>query len=94
MPTQKKIPLDDPKHYATTWISGTITSLMSAPFDRVKTLLQIQHTSLQLTPETRYKGIGNCLKRIYTEEGPFALWRGNMASIYKLMYKSTLLIPL
>eukprot|EP01112_Ceratiomyxa_fruticulosa_P007022 TRINITY_DN1807_c0_g1_i2.p1 TRINITY_DN1807_c0_g1~~TRINITY_DN1807_c0_g1_i2.p1 ORF type:complete len:313 (+),score=15.26 TRINITY_DN1807_c0_g1_i2:155-1093(+) len=58
----------------TTLIKKTI----EAPFDRVKLLLQCQNEMIKNKKiETPYKGIFDCIKRIYKTEGIGSFWRGN-----------------
>jgi len=38
-------------------LSAAIAKTSVAPLERVKLLLQVQHTSKQIKPEERYKGI-------------------------------------
>jgi solute carrier family 25 (adenine nucleotide translocator) protein 4/5/6/31 len=62
-------------------ISGIAAKTVSAPMERVKLLLQTQGTNERLA--TKYNGIGDCVTRIYREEGVKAFWRGNMANIIR-----------
>ena len=62
-------------------IAGIISKTASAPLERVKLLLQTQHTNDRVTKP--YKGIGDCFSRILKEEGVRAFWRGNMANIIR-----------
>ena len=62
--------------------SGAVIKTIPAPLERVKLLLQTQSSNLQLK-EKKYKGIGDCFKRIYTEEGIRAYWRGNYANVIR-----------
>jgi solute carrier family 25 (adenine nucleotide translocator) protein 4/5/6/31 len=62
-------------------ISGIAAKTVSAPMERVKLLLQTQGTNERLA--TKYNGIGDCITRIYREEGVKAFWRGNMANIIR-----------
>lgn len=62
--------------------SGAVIKTIPAPLERVKLLLQTQSVNLQLK-EKKYKGIGDCFKRIYTEEGVRAYWRGNLANVIR-----------
>lgn len=44
-------------HFLAGGISAAIAKTSVAPIERVKLLLQVQHTSKQITEEQRYKGI-------------------------------------
>ncbi|KAJ1861983.1 ADP/ATP carrier protein [Coemansia sp. RSA 989] len=73
------------KDYAVSAISGGISShistLVGAPLDRVKLILQAQKASSQI--QTPYKGVINVFTRLPKEQGFFSLWRGNMATILR-----------
>lgn len=43
-------------------LSAAIAKTAVAPVERVKLLLQVQHTSTQITPEQRYKGTLDLLR--------------------------------
>lgn len=42
-------------------LSATVAKTAVAPLERVKLLLQVQHTSKQIKPEQRYKGMSERL---------------------------------
>ena len=50
----------DPKSFAQDFIAGGVAAAISktavAPIERVKLLLQVQHTSKQIAEAQRYKG--------------------------------------
>ena len=52
-----------------------------APFNRAQIIMQTQGTNPKIT--SSYKGIINCVRRINTEEGFKALWRGTMPDLLK-----------
>jgi len=54
-----------------------------APIERVKLLLQVQHTSKQITEAQRYKGIVDAFVRIPREQGFLSFWRGNLANVIR-----------
>ncbi|RYZ07327.1 MAG: hypothetical protein EON61_13390 [Alphaproteobacteria bacterium] len=61
--------------------AGAVSKTASAPLERVKLIMQTQKlNSALLRP---YTSPLDCVKRIYAEEGFWAFWRGNMASIYR-----------
>eukprot|EP01012_Entosiphon_sulcatum_P037951 TRINITY_DN4894_c0_g1_i1.p1 TRINITY_DN4894_c0_g1~~TRINITY_DN4894_c0_g1_i1.p1 ORF type:complete len:301 (-),score=43.60 TRINITY_DN4894_c0_g1_i1:9-911(-) len=61
-------------------VSGVIAKTACAPLERVKILLQTQHASTQVSKETQYKGIIDCVTRIPKEQGVSAFWRGNFTN--------------
>lgn len=64
-------------------ISAGISKTIIAPVERVKLLLQLQDASSQITEAGKYRGISDCVKRVWTEQGVISFWRGNMANIYR-----------
>ncbi|XP_037070052.1 ADP,ATP carrier protein-like [Pollicipes pollicipes] len=77
----------DPKSFMQDFIAGGVAAAISktavAPIERVKLLLQVQHTSKQLTEAQRYKGIIDCFIRIPKEQGFLSFWRGNLANVIR-----------
>jgi len=67
-------------------VSAAVAKTTVAPMERVKLLLQLQATSTQITRETRYKGIMDCLWRIPREQGFMSLWRGNLTNVYRYFF--------
>lgn len=61
--------------------AGSISKTVAAPLERVKLLLQTQDANKALT--NKYTGFGNCMMRVYTEEGFLAYWRGNWANVVR-----------
>uniref|UniRef100_A0A3P9D7Z0 ADP/ATP translocase n=1 Tax=Maylandia zebra TaxID=106582 RepID=A0A3P9D7Z0_9CICH len=64
-------------------IAAAISKTAVAPIERVKLLLQVQHASKQITAETQYKGIIDCVVRIPKEQGFISFWRGNLANVIR-----------
>jgi solute carrier family 25 (adenine nucleotide translocator) protein 4/5/6/31 len=62
-------------------LSGVIAKTATAPIERVKLLLQTQHSNDRVIKQ--YKGINDCFVRTVKEEGVLALWRGNMANVIR-----------
>jgi Mitochondrial carrier protein len=62
-------------------IAGLVSKTIVAPMERVKLLLQVQHTSTQISADQRYKGMLDCFKRVYREQGLTSFWRGHVASV-------------
>jgi solute carrier family 25 (adenine nucleotide translocator) protein 4/5/6/31 len=63
-------------------VSGGIVKTGMAPIERVKLLLQTQDSNPKIISgeEARYKGIGDCFKRVSAEQGTKAFWRGNLVN--------------
>lgn len=65
-------------------ISAAISKTLTAPIERVKLILQTQDTNQEIIKSgRRYKGIGDCFKRVATEEGVMTLWRGNFTNVLR-----------
>lgn len=65
-------------------ISAGVSKTATAPIERVKLLLQTQDSNKQILESgKKYTGIMDCFKRVATEEGPKALWRGNMSNVVR-----------
>ena len=61
-------------------VSAAVSKTVVAPIERVKLLLQVQDANKNIIPESRYKGISNCFRRVIAEQGFKSLWRGNLAN--------------
>jgi len=61
---------------------GAILKTIMAPVERVKLLMQTQDSNpAVLRGEVkRYSGIGDCFKRVYSEQGLHSFWRGNLVN--------------
>lgn len=85
MGDQKK--KNDPYKFAKDFLAGGISAAVSktavAPIERVKLLLQVQHSSTQISKEMQYKGIVDCFTRVSKEQGFWSLWRGNLANVIR-----------
>ncbi|XP_046739181.1 ADP,ATP carrier protein-like [Diprion similis] len=64
-------------------ISAAISKTVVAPIERVKLLLQVQHTSTQIPEDKRYKGMIDTFVRIPKETGFLSFWRGNLANVIR-----------
>lgn len=62
--------------------AGAIAKTVCAPIERVKLLMQSQHTIPELK-ERPFKGIGDCVRRCVVEGGMTSLWKGNMANVIR-----------
>merc|ERR1711935_656336 len=63
--------------------SAAVSKTIVAPIERVKLLLQVQDANKNIAVENRYNGIGDCFKRVVSEQGFGALWRGNLANVVR-----------
>ncbi|KAK4528347.1 hypothetical protein GAYE_SCF55G6288 [Galdieria yellowstonensis] len=63
--------------------AGGISKTVVAPLERVKLLLQVQASNVQIPEEKRYKGILDCIRRVPKEQGFISFWRGNMANVLR-----------
>ncbi|KZT59020.1 mitochondrial carrier [Calocera cornea HHB12733] len=65
-------------------VAAAIGKTVAAPIERVKLLIQNQDEMMkQGRLETPYKGIIDCTKRTYADEGLYAFWRGNGANVIR-----------
>jgi solute carrier family 25 (adenine nucleotide translocator) protein 4/5/6/31 len=64
-------------------VSAAVSKTLVAPIERVKLLLQVQDASQSIAAENRYKGIGDCFSRVYSEQGFASFWRGNLANVVR-----------
>lgn len=78
---------DQAINFAKDFIAGGVSAAVSktavAPIERIKLLLQVQHSSKQIAVDQQYKGIVDCLIRIPKEQGFLSFWRGNMANVIR-----------
>lgn len=79
--------MDNPKSFLIDFLAGGVSAAIAkttvAPLERVKLLLQVQHTSRQIRPEQRYKGMVDAFVRIPQETGFFSFYRGNLANVIR-----------
>ncbi|XP_049885416.1 ADP,ATP carrier protein 1-like [Pectinophora gossypiella] len=64
-------------------ISAATAKTCSAPIERVKLILQVQHINKQIPEDKKYKGIVDAFIRIPKEQGIGSLWRGNLANVIR-----------
>ena len=62
-------------------IAGTIGKTSTAPLERIKLLLQNQHTLSVVN--VKYLGLTDCFTTIVKNEGFFSLWRGNFINVMR-----------
>merc|ERR1712176_514207 len=64
-------------------VSAAVSKTIVAPIERVKLLLQVQDNIKDIPADQRYNGIGDCFKRVASEQGIPAFWRGNAANVIR-----------
>lgn len=64
-------------------ISAGISKTLCAPMERVKLVIQTQDSNPEIV--VKYKGIGDCFRRIAAEEGVKTFWNGNLPNIIRYM---------
>jgi solute carrier family 25 (adenine nucleotide translocator) protein 4/5/6/31 len=63
-------------------ISGAVAKTIMAPIERVKILMQTQDSNPKILSgeEKRYSSLVDCFKRVNSEQGMKAFWRGNLVN--------------
>jgi len=65
-------------------VSAAVSKTAAAPIERVKLLLQNQDEMIKAGRLSEpYKGIGDCFRRVVSNEGFVSLWRGNLANVIR-----------
>ena len=61
---------------------GAVAKTIMAPVERVKLLLQTMDSNPDVVSGKvkRYDGIGDCFRRVHSEQGIRAFWRGNLVN--------------
>jgi len=61
---------------------GAVSKTVMSPVERVKLLMQTQDSNPEVLSGkvARYTGIGDCFRRVYSEQGMKAFWRGNLVN--------------
>jgi len=65
--------------------SGAIAKTLTAPIERVKLLIQTQDANPRIISGEvkRYTGIIDCFRRVGSEQGYLAFWRGNFTNVIR-----------
>jgi len=64
--------------------SAAVSKTAAAPIERVKLLIQNQDEMIKTGRLAEpYKGIGDCFRKVMTQEGTLSLWRGNLANVLR-----------
>ena len=65
---------------------GAISRTITAPFERVRLILQNQDASKLVGSQVkRYEGIPDIITRVWREQGIRSYWRGNLQSIISVL---------
>ncbi|QRW18933.1 mitochondrial carrier protein [Rhizoctonia solani] len=77
-----------PKDFAIDFMMGGVSAAVAktsaAPIERIKLLIQNQDEMIkQGRLATPYKGVLDCFRRTYADEGLVSLWRGNTANVIR-----------
>ncbi|EYC06071.1 hypothetical protein Y032_0078g1176 [Ancylostoma ceylanicum] len=82
------------KKFVTEFLAGgasaALARTITAPIDRVKILLQLQHAQATIAIDKRYNGISDCFVRVVREQGPLTLWRGNGINVARIFPQQAL----
>ena len=77
-------PLEFIKDFITGGTSASISKTIASPIEVIKMRIQNQDEMVkQGSLDKRYNGIADCAKRIVSEEGPKALWKGNWTNVLR-----------
>jgi len=71
--------------FAAGGISGAVAKTATAPIERVKLIIQTQDANPKVISGEvkRYNGIADCFKRVASEQGIGAFWRGNFTNVIR-----------
>ncbi|KAJ1311665.1 hypothetical protein OPQ81_010140 [Rhizoctonia solani] len=77
-----------PKEFAIDFMMGGVSAAVAktsaAPIERIKLLIQNQDEMIkQGRLASPYKGVIDCFRRTYADEGLVSLWRGNTANVIR-----------
>lgn len=71
--------------FAAGGISGAVAKTATAPIERVKLIIQTQDANplIKSGEVKRYNGIADCFRRVASEQGVGAFWRGNFTNVLR-----------
>jgi len=77
--------MDFIKDFAAGGVSGAVAKTATAPIERVKLIIQTQDSNplIRSGEVKRYSGIADCFKRVSSEQGIAAFWRGNFTNVLR-----------
>jgi solute carrier family 25 (adenine nucleotide translocator) protein 4/5/6/31 len=65
-------------------VAAAVSKTSAAPIERIKLLVQNQDEMIkQGRLSSPYKGVMDCFRRTYADEGVVSLWRGNTANVIR-----------
>eukprot|EP01067_Filipodium_phascolosomae_P009532 Filipodium_phascolosomae@DN855_c0_g1_i1.p1 len=84
-PTKKKDPVDFLIDWGVGGVAAAISKTITAPIERIKLVLQTQDSNPDIKSGKiqRYTGIISTGRRVASEQGVYALWRGNFANVVR-----------
>jgi solute carrier family 25 (adenine nucleotide translocator) protein 4/5/6/31 len=73
------------KDFAAGGVSGAVAKTCTAPIERVKLIIQTQDSNplIRSGEVKRYTGIMDCFRRVASEQGIGAFWRGNFTNVIR-----------
>eukprot|EP00605_Chrysophyceae_sp_TOSAG23-4_P001291 GSChrysophyteH1.ASY1.ANO1.1405.1 assembled CDS len=73
------------KDFAAGGVSGAVAKTCTAPIERVKLIIQTQDSNplIRSGEVKRYSGIMDCFRRVASEQGIGAFWRGNFTNVIR-----------
>ncbi len=77
--------MDFIKDFAAGGVSGAVAKTATAPIERVKLIIQTQDSNplIRSGEVKRYTGIVDCFRRVSSEQGIAAFWRGNFTNVLR-----------
>jgi len=83
-PAAKKQKLGFAEEFMIGGIAAGVSKTASAPIERVKLLVQNQDEMMNQGRLTEpYKGVMDCFRKVHSQEGVAAFWRGNWANVIR-----------
>ncbi|KAE8009622.1 hypothetical protein FH972_006050 [Carpinus fangiana] len=85
----KQTPLEEgfPLHLISSTVAGTVSTLITAPMDMIKTRLMLQQESKEVGT---YKNGFHCAYQVLLTEGPRGLYKGGLAIFARLCPQTTI----
>ena len=64
--------------------AAAVSKTAAAPIERVKLMVQNQNEMMKSRSIARpYRGVADCFRRVYAEEGVLPFWRGNVPNVLR-----------
>merc|ERR1712160_56361 len=85
-PTNKNMEKNFLTDFLVGGVSAAVSKTIVAPIERVKLLLQVQDAMAKKSDTAtmkKYEGIMDCARRVSSEQGNAAFWRGNFANVLR-----------